>query len=115
MIPRLKRALDGPAAGRVTTVVMLMTSIVVVVLGVRQENSLDCQARYNREAAAYDAAQAEADRLDGQALRDMVSALLEGDGPAFRARAEEYKRQVDASNAKRAQTPPPPPPRDLCD
>jgi hypothetical protein len=92
---------------------LVSTALVAVWLTFEQAQQVDCQARYNRAAAEYDASRADAANRDRAALESLVRSLLDPTGDSF-AEAQRYLDTLEQTNRERAENPVVPPPADLC-
>lgn len=114
MPKRVLYALDALWGHRLVAFMVILTSIGVIFLGVKDSRQTQCNARYNEAQAKSQQARAVAADRDRAALRAMLQSLVDETPSDARIEIERYLDTLDETDRERRENPVPPPPPDLC-
>jgi hypothetical protein len=111
---RILYALDTRVMHRIVAVLVLASAGAFVWLAARQQDQVQCSARYNARSAAAQQARAEAADRDRRALTALLRSLVDDTPGDARAEIERYLDTIEETDRERQANPVPPPPADLC-
>lgn len=111
---RILNALDTRVMHRIVAVLVLVSAVAYVWLAAKQQDQVECSARYNELSAEAQRARSSAADKDREALTAMIRSLVDETPGDARAEIERYLATIEQTDRERNQNPVPPPPADLC-